>query len=152
MRRPALTALAVVASVTGLILGGCGEDEPSGPTKAQFVQRADAACDKWDAKIDRAEADEELATLIDGLLDELGSLPTPEGDAEQVDRIVASGRADLQLLTSGQEGTGEPFADFSRRSAALFACSGIWTSFMLGVGISCSGSAEPRGSSPVSNS
>ena len=123
MRRPALVAMVIIATAAGL-LGGCGEEEQSGPTKAQFTQRADAACDKWDAKIDRAEADEELATLIDGLLDELDSLQSPKGDAARVDRIVTSGRADLQLLTSGQESDGEPFADFSRLAGAygLKAC------------------------------
>lgn len=62
--------------------------------------------------------------MIDGLLDELDSLATPEGDAKLVDGIVASGRADLQRLTTGQEGGEEPFADFSRRSATygLEAC------------------------------
>jgi hypothetical protein len=118
------TMLATLAAAVGLVLPGCGDDDPSGPTRAEFVQRADAACDKWDARIDRAQGEEELARLIDGLFDELDSLPTPEGDEEEVDGIVASGRAELEGLTRGDEGEGEPFAEFSRRAAAygLEAC------------------------------
>jgi hypothetical protein len=116
--------LATLAAAVGLFLPGCGDDEPSGPANAEFVERADSTCDKWDARIDRAQGEQELAELIDGLFDELDSLPTPEGDEEQVDAIVASGRADLEALTRGEESEGEPFAEFSRLAAAygLDAC------------------------------
>lgn len=122
MRKPALAVLVAVAAA--MVVVGCSDDKQQGPTKAEFVQRADAACDKWDARIDRAETEKQLAAMIDGLLDELDSLPTPEGDEERVGRIVASGRSDLQRLTHGQEGGGEPFAELRRLTAAygLKAC------------------------------
>lgn len=115
--------LATLAVATGLAVTGCGDDDPTGPTKAELVQRADAACEKWDARIDQARSEQELTRSIQGLLDELEALPVPAGDEERVEEIVASGRADLERL-SGGGGEAEPFAEFSRLAGAygLQAC------------------------------
>ena len=96
------TILAV--AMAGLVLVACG-DEDSGPTKAEYIEKADAVCTKVDPTVDAALAraardrdNPEVAQtgLKDAIprerqmLTELRELETPEGDEEAIDRIYAA--------------------------------------------------------------
>lgn len=90
---------------------GCGDDESSAdaPTKAEFIEQGDAACQeandegqkalvaflkKYDQKPGKAQQEEAVETiivpLVDAQIEALDELDPPDGDEDQVDAIVAS--------------------------------------------------------------
>ena len=91
----------LAVATAGLLLAACG-DEDSGPSKAEYIERADAVCAKIDPKVDAAlrsarANDDDPAIAQRGLqealpherqmLADLRALEKPDGDAEKIDRI-----------------------------------------------------------------
>jgi hypothetical protein len=95
-RRAALAAVLAAAA-----LAGCGGDDDEGPSKAEYVEKADAVCAKTDVKIDdvvrsvgrdpnSAQAQSGLRAILPlerSLLTELRALEKPAADEDEIDRI-----------------------------------------------------------------
>ncbi len=109
MLRQFLKALAV-AAVAAFLAAGCGSSgETSSLTKAQFIKKADAICDKVDKKqlaalqqaikaepgaAKTAAAQEAIIVAaalppIQAEAEELAQLSPPSGDEEEIEAIVA---------------------------------------------------------------
>jgi hypothetical protein len=98
-----------VSLVTGL--AACGDDD-EGPSKAEYIEKADAVCAAADPKLDeiwrkggpepspkQAQAVlQELAPEERKLLAELRALEKPEGDQDEIDRIWAARERGVEEL------------------------------------------------------
>lgn len=105
MRKGMAGGLASLASVIALVAGcGSGDD---GPTKAEFINQADAICKKAHDKLDKAfnqafagkqpsQAElnkfalQELVPTVQGEVDDVGNLDRPSGDEAQIEAIIGA--------------------------------------------------------------
>lgn len=130
-------------TIAALALAGCGGSDDEGPTKAEYVAKADAICKTEGAKSEEAATAAVVAlgteeptpaqletiateTVIPGLekqVTELKALEQPKDDGEQIDAIYASldtavgaVKEDPSSLVGGE---GEnPFADANAKALA----------------------------------
>lgn len=134
--------LVVVAALSLLTIGliaGCG-DSDSGPTKEEFLTKANAICKKYDGDIQKqAEARfkeepnkqqlEQFATEV-AIPDvtkevaEIRALDKPSADEDQINEVLDSAeaataelKADPALIT--EEGDKDPFAEASAKAGAV---------------------------------
>ena len=110
--------LAVAAA--GLVLVACGAED-SGPSKAEYIERADAICAKIDPKVDAAllvAIDEDDPSEAQGALEaalplerqmlvELRALEKPDEGADEIDRIWA---ARQKVVDAAQAASRDPDA------------------------------------------
>jgi hypothetical protein len=91
-------ALAALLASSILVVAGCGgDDEPSAPTKAEYIAEADAICrdgqaefeaivkdlpNSVDAPESQAAITDEIVPLYRDEIEQLRSLTPPEGDEE----------------------------------------------------------------------
>jgi hypothetical protein len=107
MLKPIFIALTVALAIASVV-AGCGDSGTASLTKAAFVKQADAICEKADAKQEAAfsaylkkhpearsnQAEEEKLVATASLppigteASELGGLPAPSGEENQVKAIV----------------------------------------------------------------
>jgi hypothetical protein len=96
---------AIAAAVCALALGACGEDEPEGPSKAEYTRQANALCSEnaeeiesinelvfEGKKVDTFEARffvEELGPALDVLMVQLKQLDKPEEDIADAERLFS---------------------------------------------------------------
>lgn len=115
MRTPPITpisrllAVAAVSVTTGL--AACGDDD-KGPSKSEFIEKADAVCAAADPNLDdifrkggsdsspkQAQAVlQELSPEEKKLLEDLRAVEKPEGDQDEIDRIWAARERGIQEL------------------------------------------------------
>lgn len=118
----ALAAL-IAASALAAVTSGCGSSADAGPTKAEFIKRADSICTQMDLHQDEARdyywdthpgflgtaqfkrelwgwetniVEEVILPPIETGAKELEKLRIPGGDREEVDAIVTGMRKDVR--------------------------------------------------------
>ena len=101
MRLARATAAAAV-----LALGACGGEERL--SKAEYVRRADAICGKYERRLDAIPEPRELRDVPDFIergiplardeVEELEELRPPEGDEEEVERLLAQVKETIAAL------------------------------------------------------
>lgn len=107
----------IVALMTAAIVGCGGGEETAALTKPQFIQRADAICEKADKaqqngimkadqktaldKMDKAEQQELVVRVglppVQNEAEEIAALNAPGGDEEQIDAIVSGIEAAVKM-------------------------------------------------------
>ncbi len=151
MSKPLVALLAAVTALA-IIVAGCGgsDDSTSSLTKAEFLKQGNAICAEGNKEIDSefeafaeennlsenkepteeqlTEAAEDiLIPAVDKQLGELRDLGAPEGEEEEVDKLLTAveealeeGEEDPSVLTS----QGSPFADVNKmaRDYGLTTC------------------------------
>ena len=97
--------LLVLVTAIALGLTACGDDEESGPTKAEFIEEADAICREGEEKVEEIAragfadpsnptGDEVLAILEEAVpiqrdvIDQVRELDKPEGDEDEIDEFL----------------------------------------------------------------
>ncbi len=128
---------ALILALVPMALAACGGDE--GPSKSEYIDKADAICARSDAETDRIFEEafedpqdpqpEEAQTAIKQSLPgvkkavaELKDLEKPEGDEDEIDRIWTAADAGVKTIeeasatpeTSLTALTTEPFAESER--------------------------------------
>ncbi|MFA4928386.1 MAG: hypothetical protein WC558_07710 [Patulibacter sp.] len=129
--------------IAALALAGCGGSDDEGPTKAEYIAKADAICKTEGEKSQKAATDAVVAlgtedptpeqlqviatsTIIPGLEKQVGDLKAldkPKDDEEEIDAIYAAldtainaGKEDPSTLT-GAAGA-NPFDDANKKAVA----------------------------------
>jgi hypothetical protein len=125
--------ITVVALVSLIAAGGCGEDDRL--TKQEYIARGNALCMATTKKLERAgktiapgtsEAEfvrEKVQPIMRQTLDALEALEPPKDDEREVDAMVEAGRkglarlgADPNSIRAPEGSAKDPFADFNRRA------------------------------------
>jgi len=92
----------MLAAMLGGLLAACSGEEASGdderPTRAEFIERADARCAEADAETSELQPPKkprevepflnQARTITQDLVDDLRALPTPEGDEQTIDSML----------------------------------------------------------------
>ena len=122
-----------------LVAAGCGGDDDEGPSKADYIAKADAICKAGDAKIEAAtsaisDPSDQAAVLefvtatlipnIEGQIKDLKALDKPKDDADTIDAIyadldgaLAKAKSDPSALLTA-EGGASPFATANDKAKA----------------------------------
>lgn len=138
-----LRAATLVASALLATTAGCGDDSstgdedtsPTGPTREEYIGRADAVCEKGNAELEAAAsaffADKPHPTArqeqayaasifvpnIEAQIDELQQLQVPEGDEEEVAAVYDAAAAGIaEIADDPSTFGGEPPAGFREAS------------------------------------
>jgi hypothetical protein len=128
-----------------LVLAGCGGSDDSGPTKAEYITKADAVCKAGDDAGEKATTaavtalgtesptPEQLTTIASSIVlpqletqvASLKALEKPKDDADAIDAIyseldkgIAAAKADPSVLASS-EGGSNPFAGANEKAKAF---------------------------------
>jgi predicted small lipoprotein YifL len=133
----------LIVALVPLALAACGGDEDKGPSKADYIEKADAICarsdketnaifeagitDPQDPDPDEAQAAiQEALPIVKKDLAEVKALEKPKGDEEQIDAIwaaVDTGVSNLEVAGADPDtaaaalGT-EPFAESEKLADA----------------------------------
>jgi hypothetical protein len=127
MRIRATAGLA--AASLALALGACGNDEEvttgeatettkTDLSKEEYIVQADAICLRVNQDlqgIDEEAFQQEGVPIIEQGLADLRAIPAPQGDEEQVGRVLDAGDEELATLQEATEPPrGDPFEEFTR--------------------------------------
>jgi hypothetical protein len=113
----------VAAAVTAMVLAsGCSDGGGSdSPTKAEFIQQADAICRKAHSALDKAFtqafagkpqpsqaelnkfAREELAPTVQGEIDDVRNLDPPSGDEGEIEAIADAAQSGVDKIKADPE-------------------------------------------------
>jgi hypothetical protein len=134
----AIECAAIAVAVAAMLAAGCGGDSGSEETSAggttltkeQWIAEADAICAPGQSKISQAVNDlysnptpsqadldhyakDVLAATVQGDIDKIRDLPVPEGNSEQIDRILQAAQDGVdQLEARGLDrSSGGPFIE-----------------------------------------
>ena len=134
----AIEFAAIAMAVAATVAAGCGGDSGGDTTSAggaaltkeQWIAKADAICAPGQQKISQAVNDlysgptpsqadldhyakDVLAATVQGDVDKIGDLPVPEGNEEQIDRILQAAQDGVdQLEAQGLDrSAGGPFIE-----------------------------------------
>ncbi len=134
----AIEFAAIAMAVAATVATGCGGDSGGDATSAggaaltkeQWIAKADAICAPGQQKISQAVNDlysgptpsqadldhyakDVLAATVQGDVDKIGDLPVPEGNEEQIDRILQAAQDGVdQLEAQGLDrSAGGPFIE-----------------------------------------
>jgi hypothetical protein len=150
MKRNGLMVLGLIMSIA-LVAAGCGgdsDDNDTALTKPAFLAKGNAICQAGNKEIQaafetaigkgrpteeslNAVVTDSLAPSIQGQIDDIRDLPAPEGDEDQIGKMLDEAELALQDVKENpslatQEGGQDPFADVNQQlnDYGLTACGG----------------------------
>ena len=134
---------ALLVALVPLTLAACGGDDDEGPSKTEYIEKADALCRSSDAKTNaifqeafadpqNPEPEEAQAAIQEALpdvkntLEELKALEKPKDDEEEIDKIWAAADEGVKTLEEASADPAdslasllaEPFAESERLAGA----------------------------------